>query len=115
MELPLRIGDQLGQSLLGAAPGQVAVADSTTVCLYKLASAALDARRDRKEIVTDRDNFPTDRYVLEGLAAQRGLSIRWLDVDPIAGPEPEDVQRAVGPDTRPRLPVPRLIPVGVHP
>jgi kynureninase len=99
MELPFRIGDKLGQSLLGAAPGQVAVADSTTVCLYKLASAALDARPDRTEIVTDRDNFPTDRYVLESLAAQRGLQIRWLDVDPIAGPEPDDVRRLLSSDT----------------
>jgi kynureninase len=99
MELPLRIGDRLGESLLGAAPGQVAVGDSTTVCLYKLASAALDARPDRTEIVTDRDNFPTDRYVLESLAAQRGLTIRWLDVDPIAGPTPDDVRQVLGPDT----------------
>jgi kynureninase len=99
MELPFRIGNKLGASLLGAAPGQVAVADSTTVCLYKLASAALDARPDRTEIVTDRSNFPTDRYVLESLAADRGLQIRWLDVDPIAGPEPDDVRRVVTPDT----------------
>ena len=66
--LPLTLGDQIG-ALLGAAAGQVAVADSTTVCFYKAASAALDARPGRLEIVTDRGNFPTDRYVLESLAA----------------------------------------------
>jgi kynureninase len=91
MELPERVGDRLGSALLGAAPGQVAVADSTTVCLYKLASAALAARSDRSEIVTDRDNFPTDRYVLEGLATERGLTIRWIEADSRAGPRAEDV------------------------
>jgi kynureninase len=49
MELPLVLGDRLGETLLGAAPGQVAVADSTTVCFYKLASAALAARPGRRE------------------------------------------------------------------
>jgi kynureninase len=99
MELPVRLGDRLGESLLGAASGQVAVADSTTVCFYKLASAALAARSDRTEIVTDRDNFPTDRYVLEGLAAQRGATIRWLEADPRRGPEPEQVADLIGPRT----------------
>ena len=54
------------------------MADSTTVCFYKLASAAIAARPDRREIITDHDNFPTDRYVLEGLASAHGLTIRWL-------------------------------------
>ena len=62
------------------------MADSTTVCFYKLASAALAARPGRREIVTDRDNFPTDRYVLEGLAKQHGLTIRWIEADPARGP-----------------------------
>jgi len=94
MELPRRVGDAIGE-LLGAAPGQVVVADSTTVCLHKLAAAALAARPDRDEIVTDVDNFPTDRYVLEGLARRRGATIRWLDADP----SPEQVAAAVGPRT----------------
>ena len=64
--LPGRAGDLLGSYLLGAAPGQVAVCDSTTVNLYKLARAALSARPGRSVIVTDDDNFPTDRYVLAG-------------------------------------------------
>lgn len=99
MELPLTVGDRLGGELLGAAGGQVAVADSTTVCLYKLAVAALDARPERTEIVTDRDNFPTDRYVLEGLAQSRGLTVRWIEAAPDAGPRPADVAAAVGPKT----------------
>jgi kynureninase len=90
LDLPVTVGDRIG-SLLGAAPGQTIVADSTSVCFYKLASAALDLRVDRREIVTDVDNFPTDRYVLEGIARQRGLEIVWLRCDPTLGPTPEDV------------------------
>ena len=72
LELPVEIGDRLGSAALGAAPGQTVVADSTTVCFYKLACAALDLRPGRNQIVTDYDNFPTDRYVLEGLATAHG-------------------------------------------
>jgi kynureninase len=86
IELPIRVGDALGLELLGARPGEVVVGDSTTVNLYKAAMAALDARADRRTIVTDDDNFPTDRYVLEGLAAQRGLELRVVTSDPIDGP-----------------------------
>jgi kynureninase len=81
-ELPVRIGDLIASTCLGAAPAQTIVADSTTVCLFKLISAALDARPDRDEIVTDRHNFPTDRYVVEGIARSRGLTVRWLDGEP---------------------------------
>ena len=92
LDLPLEVGDRLGEAALGAAPGQVVIGDSTTVCFYKLASAALDLRPGRSEIVTDVDNFPTDRYVVEGLAAARGLSVRWLE-------SVEMVFDAVGADT----------------
>lgn len=95
MELPQTLGDRLGAKLLGAAPGQVVVADSTTVCFYKLAAAALSARPGRTQIITDMDNFPTDRYVLEGLAAQRGLEILWIEADPHAGPEPAHVAELI--------------------
>lgn len=95
MEVPLALGDRIG-ALLGAAGGQVAVADSTTVCFFKAASAALDARAGRDEIVTDPGNFPTDRYVLESLAAQRGLTIRWLEpADRLHGPSAEEVTELV--------------------
>src|SRR5262245_56257313 len=81
MDLPLRAGDLIGERLLGAAPGQVAVADSTSVNLYKLAVAALDARPGRAVIVSDRHNFPSDRYVLEGLAATRGCELELVEFD----------------------------------
>ena len=81
VDLPERVGDRLGRAALGAAPGQVAVADSTTINLYKLAAAALDARPGRATVVCDPADFPTDRYVLAGLAQTRGLTIR-----PVEGP-----------------------------
>jgi len=99
LALPLTIGDELGRVALGAAPGQVAIGDSTTVLLYKLVRAALDARPGRTEIVIDRDNFPTDRYVVEGIAADRGLTIRWIDTDASAGVTPDLATMSVGPNT----------------
>jgi kynureninase len=83
--LPGQVGDALGEHLLGAAAGQVLVCDSTTINLYKLAWSALDAQPGRDVIVTDDDNFPTDRYVLEGLAGQRGGELRVLRTDMDAG------------------------------
>jgi len=80
VDLPERAGDLVG-ALIGAAPGQVVVTDNTTVNLYKLACAALDARPGRHVIVTDQDNFPSDRYVVEGIAAQRGAELRLLATD----------------------------------
>jgi kynureninase len=81
IDLPRRAGDLLGEHLLGAAPGQVLVCDSTTVNLYKLARAALAARPGRRAVVTDDDNFPTDRYVLAGVAAERGAEVRLVHTD----------------------------------
>src|SRR5262249_43902521 len=91
LHLSRRIGDLIGVEILGARPGEVIVSDSTTVDFYKLASAALDARPGRRTVVTARANSPTDRYVLEGLASARGLSIRWIDPDPVEGPSAADV------------------------
>ena len=53
----------------------------------------------RTEIVVARDEFPTDRYVLESLAAARGLELRWLEADPVDGPSAEDVAALLGPRT----------------
>jgi kynureninase len=92
---PLRLGDRLGRVALGAAEGQVAVADSTTVLIYKLARAAVDARPGRNRVVLDNDNFPTDRYVLEGIAAERGLELVWIPVDPAGGIRPGQVAEVV--------------------
>jgi kynureninase len=93
IELPRRAGDLVGQHLVGAATGQVVVCDSTTVNLYKLACAALDARPGRDVIVTDDDNFPTDRYVLAGIADQRGCELRMISSDMDEGVS-EDALRA---------------------
>ncbi len=92
IDLPERIGDLLATEVLGARPGEVIVSDSTTVNLFKLAAAVLDTREGA--IVTDRANFPTDRYVLEGLAAAHGRELRLFDADPVGGPQPGDVSRA---------------------
>lgn len=97
LDEPLRVGDRLAP-LIGARPGEVAVSDSTTVNFYKVAWAALEARPGRRALVTDRDNFPTNRYVLEGLASQRGLEIRWLEGDPIEGPKAADLGPLVDED-----------------
>ncbi len=99
MDLPVTVGDRLADAALGAAPGQTVVADSTTVCFYKLCCAALDLRGERNEIITDLDNFPTDRYVLEGLAKARGLKIVWLRCERDRGPTPAEVATLVGPRT----------------
>jgi kynureninase len=99
IEEPTRVGDLLGSSLLGAGPGQLLVCDSTTVNFYKLAVAALDARPGRTAIVTDLLNFPTDRYVLEGLAAARGLTLVPVHADPVDGVRVADVEAAVAPET----------------
>jgi kynureninase len=98
VDLPARAGDVVG-GLVGAAPGQVIVNDNTTVNLYKLATAALDARPGRRVIVTDHDNFPSDRYVMAGLAAQRGAELRMLDTDIDQGLSPDLVRAAVDEDT----------------
>jgi kynureninase len=99
MGWPESIGDLIGSGVIGAAPGQTVVADSTTVMLYKLARAALAARPDRTEIVLDTDNFPTDRYVLEGIAAERGLTLRWVETDRASGIAPEQVAEVVSAET----------------
>ncbi|MDQ1438859.1 MAG: kynureninase [Acidimicrobiaceae bacterium] len=103
IDLPTRVGDLLGTELLGARPGEVVVGDSTTVNIYKLASAALDtvgasnAGLERRVVVTDTANFPTDRYVLEGLCAQRGLELRLFESDPVAGPDGDSLGQALRP------------------
>lgn len=75
------IADRLAREVLGVAAGQVALSDSTTVNLYKLASAALYARPGRRKILIEQDNFPTDLYVLQGLAASTGHQIVTIPSD----------------------------------
>lgn len=99
LDLPIEVGDALGRACLGAAPGQTAIGDSTTVLLYKVLRAAIDARPGRTEVVIDRESFPTDRYVLEGIAADRGLTVRWVDTPHDGGVTPELVAAVIGSQT----------------
>ena len=99
LELPLTVGNVLAEGVLGARPGEVAVTDSTTVNIYRLASGALDARPGRRTIVIERSEFPTDRYIVEGLARERDLEIRWLDGDPVEGLATDEVAATFDADT----------------
>jgi kynureninase len=101
LAMPQAIGDQLGRAVLGAAPGQTIIADSTTVVLYKIIRAALAAVQDpdRNELVLDTENFPTDRYLVEGIALEEGLTLRWIEPDPAAGVTLDQVRQATGPRT----------------
>jgi len=96
--LPSEVGDLIGEHLTGAASGQVLVCDSTTVNLFKLINAALDAQPGRRVLVTDDDNFPTDRYVLQGIAAQRGCELRMIHTDLDEGLAEDALLAALGPD-----------------
>jgi kynureninase len=96
---PLTLGDRLGAATLGAAAGQTMIGDSTTVLLYKLMRAAVDARPGRTEILLDDDNFPTDRFLAEGIAAERGLTLKWITVDRTAGVTADQVRDAVSLET----------------
>ncbi len=91
IELPELVGDRLAAAALGARSGEVLVCDSTTVNLYKLAAAALEQKQGA--IVSDRDNFPTDRYVLEGLAERYDRDLALIEADPINGPTADDVEK----------------------
>jgi len=65
-DAPTRIGDKIGQ-LIGAAPGQTIVSDTTSINLFKLATAALIYQPNKKRIITDTFNFPSDLYILQGI------------------------------------------------
>lgn len=69
------VGDRFGEVVLGAAPGQVLVTDTTSVNIYRLAIAAIRDRPGRKTIIVDEANFPTDRYILQGIAEHLGCNL----------------------------------------
>jgi kynureninase len=75
LDMPQRVGDRLAP-IIGARPGEVAVHDSTTVNLYQLVDAACALRPDRVAIAISAADFPTDRYVVDGIAKSRGLEVR---------------------------------------
>ena len=76
IDRPLEVGDLLAP-VLGAAPGQVLVAESTTVALFQAIEAALAARPDRSTVLACSDDFPTDRYVVDGIARSRRRRVAW--------------------------------------
>ncbi|WP_298171628.1 kynureninase [Novosphingobium sp.] len=75
MNAPRRVGDKIGR-LLGAAPGEVIVADSTSINLFKAMTAALSLRPERSVILSETGNFPTDLYMMQGIAAFSGGRVR---------------------------------------
>lgn len=85
--LPQRLGDKIAQ-LIGAKPGEVVATDSTSINLYKVLSAALHiAAQDapqRKVIVSERSNFPTDLYIAEALCKERGYQLQLVEPEEIA-------------------------------
>ena len=80
LDLPRQVGDRMS-AIIGSRPGEVAVHDSTTLNLYQGVHIALGLRPDRRAIVVPADEFPTDRYVVEGIAAEKGLTVRPLSPD----------------------------------
>ena len=79
-------GDLLARAALGTGPGQTLVCDTTSVNLYQLCSAAIRSRPGRNKVLVDSANFPTDRYIVQGLAEQHNLQIVTLDTDGSGGP-----------------------------
>ena len=90
IDWPTRIGAKLAP-IVGAKPNELLIADSTSVCLFKLLAAAAKARPGRKTILSQERNFPTDLYVAQGLADMLGLRVKAV--------EPEEVVAAIDGDT----------------
>ncbi|MDW5443747.1 kynureninase [Polaromonas sp. SM01] len=84
--LPQRLGDKIAR-LVGANPGEVVATDSTSVNLYKVLSAALNIAAedapDKKVIISERSNFPTDLYIAEGLCRERGYRLQLVEAGEI--------------------------------
>jgi len=90
-DLPVRLGDKLAP-LIGAAPGEVVVCDSTSQNLFKVLSAAVALRPDRHVLILEGSNFPTNNYIAEGVAAATGgrVEVRLCEKDEIAEAIDED-------------------------
>jgi kynureninase len=91
--LPQTVGDKIAR-LIGAAPSEVVAADTTSINLYKVLSAALNIAAldapERRQIVSERSNFPTDLYIAEAICKERGLALLLV--------EPEDIAAALTPE-----------------
>jgi kynureninase len=91
IDLPARVGDRIA-GLIGAPKGTVMVADSTSINLFKALAVALALRPDRRVILTETGNFPTDAYIAQGLAELIGQGHEVRAVPAV------DLQSALGPD-----------------
>ena len=80
LDMPRRVGDRMG-AIIGSHPGEVALHDNTTLNIYQAVHMALGLRPDRKVVSVASDDFPSDRYVVEGIARDRGLQVRPLVPD----------------------------------
>lgn len=94
IEAPMRAGAKLAR-LIGAQANEVVVADSTSVNLFKLAAGALSVRPGRRTIVTESGNFPTDVYVLEGVCAMAGATLKVLPPDEVLAAIDDDTAAVV--------------------
>ena len=90
IDWPTRIAARLAP-IVGAKPSELLIADSTSVCLFKLLAATTRARQSRKTILSQKRNFPTDLYVAQGLADMLGLRVKRV--------EPDDIIAAIDSDT----------------
>ena len=84
-------GDLLARNILGANTGEVLVCDTTSINFYQLCSAVVRANPTRNKIITDSANFPTDRYILEGIADQYGIELIIIDNENVNGQEYERI------------------------
>jgi kynureninase len=86
IDLPRRIGDKIAR-LIGAGPGEIVVADSTSINLFKVLAAALRLNPGRRVILSERENFPTDLYMAQGLIGllEQGHALRLVEADTLPG------------------------------
>jgi kynureninase len=82
IDWPTRIAAKLSP-IVGAKPSELLIADSTSVCLFKLLAAAVRARADRRKIVTQEASFPTDLYVAQGLCDMLGLQLEAVPAEAV--------------------------------
>ena len=99
IHLPRRLGDIIATSVLEANAGEVIVGDSTSINLYKAASAAISAQVGRKNLITTNDNFPTDLYVLQSLAQQHSLNLKIISVDTVDGLSADQLKNTIDKNT----------------
>jgi len=90
IDWPTQIAAKLAP-IVGARPNELLIADSTSVCLFKLLAAAARARSDRRTILTQQRNFPTDLYVAQGLASMLGLTLKAVPADAVLDSIDRDV------------------------